>query len=287
MRMKEEHIGLMAYEAISLVTVALSSVFSVAMGFVGGSNRGPMVGRSYTLSVTLLISLLAVLGVFIFHNLLLKGDDVTLRFIVALVFTPVASLSVIVLGIAILGALYKRYASIDQLSLPLCIITLAAIYLGIFTSIFILADMLPDNAKNAVYVFYGSILGSVLGYAMPTTITASLLLTLGACDVLILWLPQYKGRMLSALRDNKRTIRHVSISTNYIDIGLGDIVLYAMISGHAISRLTVWGSATVIVVLVVGLLVNAYVLMKREMIPGLMFTAIPSALSMLILLAIP
>ncbi len=282
-----ENKGIFIYVLTSTISVAISLLFSILMGlneevnFVGGVS----VNHTYAPIVIVMTVCSSIAGVFILYRLLMRDNDVVLRFMIALIFTPTASLSVIILGITILGALYKKYSA-TSLGIVLGIITLIAIYAGLFTSIFIITDTLPDHIKNVIYVFYGSVLGFLLGYLMPTLIVIPLLITLSICDLLVLSIPSYRHHIISGLHSSEHALRRVSVTTSFVNIGLGDIILYAMIPSHILSRLPKIISWILLIMLVAGLLVNAYFLKKKQIIPGLIFTAFPIAIVFSIMISI-
>jgi presenilin-like A22 family membrane protease len=112
----------------------------------------------------------------------------------------------------------------------------------------------------------GAGLGTFLGFSLSTPSTILVLSALAVYDVYAV----YRGSVGKIARDGIDELRGLSFSFRDIQMGLGDLTFYCMLSGRMFFIGLVPWLASMIGILT-GCLVSFFMLEKREMFPGLPF----------------
>jgi presenilin-like A22 family membrane protease len=118
----------------------------------------------------------------------------------------------------------------------------------------------------AAVLSVGAALGTFLGFSLSTPSTILVLSALALYDVYAV----YRGSVGKIARDGIDKVRGLSFSFRDIQMGLGDLTFYCMLSGRMFFIGLVPCLASMVGILI-GCLVSFFMLERREMFPGLPF----------------
>jgi len=113
----------------------------------------------------------------------------------------------------------------------------------------------------------GAGLGTFLGFSLPTLSTILVLSALAVYDVYAV----YRGSVGKIARDGIDELRGLSFSFRDIQMGLGDLTFYCMLSGHMFLYFGPVACLASTIGILAGCLVSFFMVEKREMFPGLPF----------------
>ncbi|MFX1519239.1 MAG: hypothetical protein ACFFCD_04900 [Promethearchaeota archaeon] len=123
--------------------------------------------------------------------------------------------------------------------------------------------------QNAVILGYGGGLGAFLGIAMPTWSTILLLVGLSIYDIFAVTRGPIKQIIEISEEKSIEMPAMTYSSSEEIEIGLGDLVFYSMLTAHTFLN---FGSFPLMMVsggILGGLMITLKLLEKRKMLPGL------------------
>jgi hypothetical protein len=204
------------------------------------------------------------------------------RVIIVLLISPTIFVLTIFFGQTILMAFFK-----NNPNLLLSFLTLFTIYLSIFSAILILTDALSEKVRNIILLFYGSSLGTFLGFSIPTISTIFLLLVIGIEDYLII------GRFLSKKAQeafDSGIHGYFGLAQRGFKIGIGELVLCPVLIAHSLTNYGVEVCIASIILLLLGFLLNLLLAQTKkgeQIFPGLLLPTIlgiiPLTITILIL----
>jgi presenilin-like A22 family membrane protease len=113
----------------------------------------------------------------------------------------------------------------------------------------------------------GAGLGTFLGFSLPTLSTILILSALAVYDVYAV----YRGSVGKIARDGIDELRGLSFSFRDIQMGLGDLTFYCMLSGHMFLYFGFVACLASMMGILIGCLVSFFILERREVFPGLPF----------------
>lgn len=140
------------------------------------------------------------------------------------------------------------------------ILAITAVYLVFFHK---------GKAQTATVLFFGSALGAVLGFAVPTTSAIVILSMLAAYDVFAV----FKGPVGKLIKDREgKGIEGLTIVIGELEIGLGDFVFYSMLAAHVFLFLGLVQFLTALIGVLFGAYLTFLGLARHRMLPGLPFS---------------
>jgi presenilin-like A22 family membrane protease len=133
------------------------------------------------------------------------------------------------------------------------------------------ADYLILKSKsrfgNWVILGLGGALGSFLGISIPTLSALLILCLLAVYDVFAV----YHGPVGKIAKSGLEQLRGLSVSFKEIQMGLGDLTFYSMLSGHMLFNFGLVSCLASIFGILLGCLLSFRMLEKKGMFPGLPF----------------
>lgn len=183
---------------------------------------------------------------------------------------------------------YKLIRIVTGFALTTAVFTLSFIYLSaafskfiiphietlILTSsllITILVDFTIFRAHNRgcnlIVLCLGGALGAFLGVSVPTRSTILILCFLAVYDIFAV----YRGPVGKIARSGLEQLRGLSFSFKDIQMGLGDLTFYSMLSGHMLLYFGLVSCLASIVGILLGCFLAFKMLERKGMFPGLPF----------------
>ena len=213
-------------------------------------------------------------------------EDVSGSFSNALYFVILVAISASVLYLLLKRKNRKVVTSITVLALTTAFIMLSIVYLSAILSfisnsellVLILAVLvtavadfaifrLGGKACNIVVICLGGALGIFLGASIPTLSGFLILCFLAVYDVFAV----YYGPVGKIARSGLEQLQGLSFSFRDIQMGLGDLTFYSMLSGIMLFNFGVISCFVSIAGILLGCLLTFIMLEKRGMFPGLPF----------------
>ncbi|WP_287589093.1 presenilin family intramembrane aspartyl protease [Candidatus Borrarchaeum sp.] len=150
------------------------------------------------------------------------------------------------------------------------ILTIISVLIGIGAAYALLKKNISNlYLQNAIILGYGGGLGAFLGIAMPTWSTILLLIGLSIYDIFAVTRGPIKQIIEYSEEKEVQMPAMTYSSSEEIEIGLGDLVFYSMLTAHTFLN---FGSFPLVMVsggILGGLMITLKLLEKRKMLPGL------------------
>lgn len=150
-------------------------------------------------------------------------------------------------------------SNIEFLVIPLSLLIVAASYFAIFQT--------RNQLYNIVVICLGGALGAFLGVSIPTLSAILILSFLSVYDVFAV----YQGPVGKIARSGLEQLRGLSFSFKDIQMGLGDLTFYSMLSGHMLLNFGYYACLASIIGILFGCLATFKMLRKAGIFPGLPF----------------
>jgi presenilin-like A22 family membrane protease len=169
--------------------------------------------------------------------------------------------AVFMLSMIYLFAAFSRFTfpSLDAVILILSSFIAALAYFAIFR--------IHGKLCDVTVLCLGGALGTFLGVTIPTLSTVLILGFLAVYDTFAV----YYGPVGKIARSGLDQFRGLSFSFRNIQMGLGDLTFYSMLSGHMLIYLGIVSCLASIVGILLGCFLAFKMLEKRGMFPGLPF----------------
>jgi presenilin-like A22 family membrane protease len=201
------------------------------------------------------VILIAVSGT-VFYILLKRKNRKMITFIIALALTAASLL----LSVIYLSVIFAYVPSLEILVLPLSIVITVLFNLAIFR--------LGSKARNTAVICLGGALGVFFGNFIPFLSGVVILAFLVVYDVFAV----YYGPVGKIAHSGLEQLQGLSYSFKDVQMGLGDLVFYSMLSG---SMLLNFNSLFPYFVSIIGILAGSFftliMLEKKGIFPGLPF----------------
>jgi presenilin-like A22 family membrane protease len=173
----------------------------------------------------------------------------------------VLTVAIFMLSLVYLFAAFAQFAfsSLEVFVAAVALVITALADVAIFRS--------HAKASNIVILFLGGALGTFLGASIPTLSAFLILGFLAVYDVFAV----YHGPVGKIARSGLEHLRGLSFSFRDIQMGLGDLTFYSMLSGHMLLYFGVVSCLASITGILVGCLLAFKMLERKGMFPGLPF----------------
>jgi len=219
-------------------------------------------GLPYQVMVTAFSVTLGFVGVSIFYYLLTRRKDFEARIAAALVFAPTTALIVILVSQAVLLSVTK-----ETYSYLVAFIIIASIYISVFSTIFILTDILSKRTRNILYIVYGSVLGGFLGLVFPSATLIVILWSLALYDAFMMK-TALKG-IAADLQQDKGLVSKLSYTGEYFQLGIGEFLFYSTLPAHVNAHFDGVTLLLTLALIVLGCIMNLRMLRGKEYIAGI------------------
>jgi presenilin-like A22 family membrane protease len=203
---------------------------------------------------------LIALSATVFYILLKRKSRKLIFALIALALTTASLL----LSIIYLSTIFKYLPSWDFLVLPLAIVVTTFFDLAIFR--------LGNKARNAVVVLLGGALGVFFSASIPFLSAVLILVFLAVYDVFAV----YYGPMGKIANSGLDQLQGLSYSFKDVQMGLGDLVFYSMLSGSIFFEFqpNLLPCLVSLIGITVGSFLTLIMLEKKGIFPGLPFPVI-------------
>jgi presenilin-like A22 family membrane protease len=191
----------------------------------------------------------------VFYFLLKRKNRRMITLLIAFALTTASLL----LSVIYLSAIFSSLPSLEILIIPLSIIVTVAFDLAIFR--------LGSKARNTAVICLGGALGVFLGVSIPLLSALLILGFLAIYDVVAV----YYGPVGKIAHSGLDQLKGLSYSFKDIQMGLGDLVFYSMLSGSMLFKLGLVSCLVSLVGILVGSFLTFVMLEKKGIFPGLPF----------------
>ena len=200
--------------------------------------------------------ILIAISATVFYILLKRKSRRLITGLIALAMTAASML----LSIIYLSAIFAYVPSLDVLVLPLSTLLTVLFDLAIFR--------LGSNARNVAVVCLGGALGVFFGASIPLLSALLILAFLAVYDIIAV----YRGPVGKIAQYGLDQLQGLSYSFKDVQMGLGDLVFYSMLSGTMLFN---FNSLFPCLVSILGILAGSFItlvlLEKKGIFPGLPF----------------
>ena len=197
---------------------------------------------------------LAAVGATLLYLLLKRNRHRLITVIIGIALTAAVLMLAIIYLSAALSAVSLPYGDVLILALSI-FVTVVADYVVLkgrrFSSIVILG--------------IGGALGTFLGFSLPTASTILILTVLAVYDAYAV----YRGPVGKIAQNGIDQLRGLSYSSRDVQIGLGDLTFYSMLSGHMLLTFGLVPCLSSIAGILVGCLASLRMAEKKGVFPGL------------------
>ena len=159
------------------------------------------------------------------------------------------------------------YLSVIFAYVPNSLITVITLSIIIAVFVDVSVFKLGSNIRNAVVVCLGGALGVFFGASIPLLSALLILCFLAVYDVFAV----YKGPVGKIANVGLDKLKGLSFSFKDIQMGLGDLVFYSMLSGSMLFSYGIVSYIVSIVGILFGTLLTFLILEKKGIFPGLPF----------------
>jgi presenilin-like A22 family membrane protease len=201
--------------------------------------------------------ILVSVGASLLYLLLKRKNLKAINLITSLALTT----AIFMLSLVYLFAAFARFAvpHVEALILILSLLITVLADLAIFRT--------RSRLYNLVILCLGGALGTFLGFSVPTLSTMWILGFLAIYDAFAV----YHGPVGKIARSGLEQLRGLSFSFKDIQMGLGDLTFYSMLSGNMLINFGFVSCLASIMGILSGCLLSFKVLEKKGMFPGLPF----------------
>jgi presenilin-like A22 family membrane protease len=199
--------------------------------------------------------ILLAISATIFYILLRRKSR---KLIIALIGLAMTAASML-LSLIYLSAIFTYVPSLDILVLPLAILLTVFFDLAIFR--------LGSKARNIAVICLGGALGVFFGASIPLLSALLILAFLAVYDVIAV----YRGPVGKIAQSGLDQLQGLSYSFKDVQMGLGDLVFYSMLSGTMLFKLGWIPCLVSIIGILAGSFITLVLLEKKGIFPGLPF----------------
>jgi presenilin-like A22 family membrane protease len=211
-----------------------------------------------SLSNALYFVILVAMGASLLYWLLKRRNRKVISVLTGFAFTlAVFMLSAFYLSAAF-SVLTVPYAEALILILSLSLLITIAAYFAIFRT---------RRVSNLVVLLLGGALGTFLGALIPTSSAVLILCFLAIYDIIAV----YRGPVGKIAQSGLEKLRGLSFSFGDMQMGLGDLTFYSMLSGHMLLNFGFISCLASVMGILAGCLLVFKMLEKKGMFPGLPF----------------
>jgi len=191
----------------------------------------------------------------VFYILLKRKSHKLITVIIAFALTT----ATLLLSVIYLSAIFTFVPSLYFLVLPLSIVIAILFNLAIFK--------LGDTARNVTVIFLGGAIGVFFGNFIPFLSAMLILVFLAVYDVFAV----YYGPVGKIAHLGLDQLQGLSYSFKDVQMGLGDLVFYSMLSGIMLFNFGLISYFISLIGILAGSFITLVILEKKGIFPGLPF----------------
>ncbi len=199
--------------------------------------------------------ILVAVSATIFYVLLRRKNRKLITLLIAFALTTASLL----LSVIYLSVIFVFAPGLEFLVLPLSISITAVFDLAIFR--------LGSKARNAAVVCLGGALGVFFGNFVPLLSAMLILAFLAVYDIFAV----YYGPVGKIANLGLDELKGLSYSIREVQMGLGDLVFYSMLSGSMLFNFGLFSCLVSLIGILIGSFFTLVMLEKKGMFPGLPF----------------
>jgi len=188
--------------------------------------------------------------------LLLKWKS---RKLITVLTTFAFTAAALLLSVFYLSVVFTAFPNSEIIIVALSIIVTVLVDVAIFR--------LGSKVRNAVVICLGGALGMFFGASIPLLSALLILCFLAVYDVFAV----YKGPVGKIAHAGLDQLKGLSFSFKDIQMGLGDLVFYSMLSGSMLFNFGVVSYAVSVIGILIGAFLTFLMLEKKGIFPGLPF----------------
>jgi len=190
--------------------------------------------------------------------LLLKNKNMK---VLSLFIGTALTIAIFMLSIVYLDALFSRF-TIPEMEIKILIFSSCIAILGD------LAVLKGNNTiRTLVVLFLGGALGAFLGVTIPTLSAVLILGFLSVYDIFAV----YYGPVGKIAHKGLEQLKGLGFSFKDVQMGLGDLTFYSMLSGHFLFNFGIISGSTSALGILIGCFLAFKMLEKKNTFPGLPF----------------
>jgi len=201
-------------------------------------------------------AILAGIGATVLYVLLKRNKHRLVSFITGFALTAALLLLSIVYLYAVLSEFPIQHLDIIVVSASI-VVTAAADY----------TILMGKRFSSLAVLCIGGGLGTFLGFALPTASTVLILIVLAVYDAYAV----YRGAVGKIARNGLDQLRGLSFSFKDVQMGLGDLTFYSMLSGHMLLNFGLTACIASLIGILAGCFVSFRIVEKKGVFPGLPF----------------
>lgn len=193
------------------------------------------------------------------------------RTIVALIVSPILTVSFFILGQSLLLILFRGSTT----SILPSLISLATLGVLLMSLVFILIDSVPPALRNFFVAFYGSVFGTFLGVIFITTSMFVLVVSIVAEDYFLTRYSPAKDSFSLSDRIGTDPFEYTMIKSTTAAIGVGDYIVFSLISAHSLLFFPIYVWIMSMMLAFIGIVINVSVIAREnELLPGIPLPAL-------------
>jgi len=254
------------FEVVYLLPILASMLFGLACAWILLPQQAgaipvapiPETTPGAPIGNALYFVVLLAIGATIFYLLLKRRKKLVIKSLIIVAMSSAAML----LSIVYFAALASYVPFLDDwiVIVPLAIALTVLVDLAIFK--------LGSFARNTAVILLGGALGIFFGFFIPLWSAILILAFLAVYDIVAV----YKGPVGKIAQTGLDDLQGLSFSFKEIQMGLGDLVFYSMLTGAMLFNFpTFYPLIAAMIGVIAGSIVTFYMLEKRGLFPGLPF----------------
>ena len=253
------------FEIVYLVPILVSILFGLGCAYLLLPQQSeaipvtpiPETTPGAPLGNALYFVVLIAISATIFYLLIKRRSKRIIKGLIVVALTTASLL----LSLVYLSALFTYFPSVDFLVIPLSILVTVLFDLAIFR--------FGSIARNAAVIGIGGALGIFFGYSIPLWSAVLILAFLAVYDVFAV----YRGPVGRIAASGLDQLQGLSFSFKDIQMGLGDLVFYSMLTGSMFFSFTpsILPCIASIVGIMAGSILTFFMLERKGIFPGLPF----------------
>lgn len=237
--------------------ISTSSITLYRTTILPEDNIGPLLNAGYFV-------VLVAVGASLLYLLLKRRSHKLIRLITGFALTT----ATFMLSLIYLSAAFSKF-SIPYIETFIIISSLITTFLAVFT-----VFRVQNRIRNLIVICLGGALGTFLGASVPTVSTILILCFLAVYDAFAV----YHGPVGKIALKGLEKLPGLSFSFKDIQMGLGDLVFYSMLSGHTLLNFGLIPCIASIIGILLGCFLAFKMLERKGIFPGLPF---PTALGLM------
>ncbi|MFX1579245.1 MAG: hypothetical protein ACFFBJ_06320 [Promethearchaeota archaeon] len=180
------------------------------------------------------------------------------RTLVALVVSPILTVSFFVVGQSLVFILFK---GADIIASILAFVTLGVLLMSF---VFIMMDSIPSYLRNFFVAFYGSVFGTFLGVISLTPSMIVLVVSVVLEDYFLTRYSPTTDKILLVDTPGADPFDYTRIQTHMTTVGVGDYIAFSLISAHSLLYFPIYVWVMSILLAGLGIVINLTIIARDD-----------------------